>query len=48
MTYNCVRRIAKLEKQFGTVESELPLLLVVSRVECRIALDEDTVHRDPP
>ena len=39
--YNRVRRIAKLEKQFGTVESEPPLLLVVSRVECRIALDED-------
>ena len=36
--YNRVRRIAKLEKQFGTVESEPPLLLVVSRVECRIAL----------
>jgi len=28
--YNRVRRIAKLEKQFGTVESEPPLLLVVS------------------
>jgi len=39
--YNRVRRIAKLEKQFGTVESEPPLLFVVSRVECRIALDED-------
>ena len=36
--YNRVRRIAKLEKQFGTVESEPPLLLVASRVECRIAL----------
>ena len=39
--YNSARRIAKLEKQFGTVEGEPPLLLVVSRVECRIALDED-------
>ena len=39
--YNRARRIAKLEKQFGTVESEPPLLLVVSRVECRVALDKD-------
>ncbi|MGA2149563.1 MAG: hypothetical protein ABSH49_31915 [Bryobacteraceae bacterium] len=39
--YNHVRRIAKLEKQFGTVESESPLLLVVSRIGCPLALDED-------
>lgn len=37
--YNRVRRIAKLEKQFGTVESEPPLLLVVSSGS--LALDED-------
>jgi hypothetical protein len=36
-----VRRIAKLEDQFGTVPGKPPLLFVVSAVECRIALDED-------
>jgi hypothetical protein len=33
-----VRRIAKLEGQFVTVDSKPPILIVVSRVERRLTL----------
>ena len=39
--YNRVRRVAKLEKQFGTVAGKPPILFVVSSVGCRLALDRD-------
>jgi hypothetical protein len=36
-----VRRVAKLEEQFGTVDSKPPILIVVSRVERRLTLDQE-------